>query len=572
MIKRMLTLMIIIQLFFFAILGRLIQVQLVSTENFTDRGINLIEASVKQRVHSLVLDDGRGDFIDRNGEPLTAQYKKSLLLFPFLKKMDWSSQKIANIIQIDEDDLRLAVNQAENPFVFLHNEQPLQLSLKQAEEINRLHIPGVMAEDVRYPLERMYAKSLIGVLSENEMIFKQRYPDKLFTSGLQVGVSGLEKSFDEFLMPEGEKKILYHVDAIGGPLFGADIKYTDPANEYYPLQVQTTLDMKLQQTAEDIVSAHHLQKGGLVLIDIEKNSVLAMVNTGAENKMIEPQIPGSIFKIVTAASAIENNVDNGTFNCNLDAYGNPLPKEKQEGKLSFAESFARSCNYTFATLANQMAKNNSTFIDEYATKLGLVQQIGWSGQVYHIDNFSQLANEYEGTIWNEKQDRYVTKAVAQTAMGQKNVRVTPLAVANMMATLARNGEARQVKIADSILYKNGGTLLNFPNHSLTDASISTLTASKLQQLLSDVVESDIGTGRRFQQLPYKVAGKSGTAETEKMIGNEKLYNKWFAGFFPKESPRYALVVVDLDQTEKKYVTNDVFADVVTKIYELEHEG
>lgn len=66
-------------------------------------------------------------------------------------------------------------------------------------------------------------------------------------------------------------------------------------------------------------------------------------------------------------------------------------------------------------------------------------------------------------------------------------------------------------------------------------------------MLRRVVESPSGTGRRFQDLPYTVAGKSGTAQTGKLSKEkETLYEKWFAGYFPADKPKYALVVLHMD--------------------------
>lgn len=70
------------------LLGRLSQIQLFETKSFTDRNINLIEESVKQRSQEMVIDNGRGKFYDRNMVPLTYEAVPSLILFPFLKK--WS--------------------------------------------------------------------------------------------------------------------------------------------------------------------------------------------------------------------------------------------------------------------------------------------------------------------------------------------------------------------------------------------------------------------------------------------------------------------------------------------------
>ncbi|MFP9035740.1 penicillin-binding transpeptidase domain-containing protein, partial [Enterococcus faecalis] len=92
--------------------------------------------------------------------------------------------------------------------------------------------------------------------------------------------------------------------------------------------------------------------------------------------------------------------------------------------------------------------------------------------------------------------------------------------------MARGGEKRQVKIAEQIEYKNGTTLVTFKDQKLKGETIDKYTSQQLQKILRRVVESPSGTGRRFQDLPYTVAGKSGTAQTGKLSKEkETLYEK-----------------------------------------------
>ena len=138
----------------------------------------------------------------------------------------------------------------------------------------------------------------------------------------------------------------------------------------------------------------------------------------------------------------------------------------------------------------------------------------------------------------------------------------------MMATIARGGEAKQVRITKKMTYKNGTTFFTFDEKRLTMDSLQKETIDKLQELLQLVVTHPEGTGRSFQSLPYAVAGKSGTAET----GKGELVNKWFAGYFPADRPKYALVVVQLETTSSASATNAIFADIVRATYELEQKG
>jgi penicillin-binding protein 4B len=566
------------------LIGRLIQIQLVSTESFTNKRINLIAESVSQRTQEYIIDKGRGRFIDRSGNPLTHDYSPNLVLFPFLKYMDWPVDRVAAILNIPTHVIEDALKNAEKPFIF-GEDQPFRLTEYQMERINELKIPGVFAVHRQHHVNEAVAEHLIGIIGYSKKLLKERYPNKPIPEKTMVGLTGLQATFDEFLLPDGETKLLYHVDGAGNPLFGLEVKYTAPANPFYPVEVKTTLNKEFQQLAETIMKKHRLTKGGLVLLDIQSNDVLAMVSApsinkkdpyhdeGVNNWTLIPEFPGSVFKTVIAAAAIEKNLVSSSreFDCSLNLYGKK-DEEHDLGMLNFEESFAQSCNYTFALLAKELMKKDPDIIEKYARVLGLTNQVGWRGDVYHMTDFRQFPEEKSGQIWGDERDKHVAKAIAQTAIGQKNVKVTPLAMANMMATIARGGEKQQVRAVSEVLYKNGSTLFSFPRKSIEGDTISPYTAVKLQQLLREVVKNEKGTGRRFQTLPYEVAGKSGTAETSKKDHDSKpLVNRWFAGYFPARQPKYALVVVELDKVSSKTVTNDVFYDMVQGIYVLENQ-
>ena len=148
---------------------------------------------------------------------------------------------------------------------------------------------------------------------------------------------------------------------------------------------------------------HGINKGGLVLLDIESNSVLAFVSrptinqkdpysdSGITNRMIKQEIMGSIFKTVVAAAAIDQNLDDPTrlFDCSQKINGEPELKYNY-GMLSFTESFARSCNRTFGELAKELQKKDKDMLEDYAEKLTLTGTVGWQGKVYHTNNFKQL--------------------------------------------------------------------------------------------------------------------------------------------------------------------------------------
>ncbi len=578
--KRAITFILITLIMLVGLIYRLADIQLLHTESFSSNKINLIEESVRQRTQVMVLDQGRGRFVDRNNEALTHDYFPSLILFPFLKHMDWPVEELASILGVPPSKVRNTIEEIKEPVVF-GSPKPLSLTEKQMEKINELKIPGVFAVYRQSKIEELVAEHLIGIIRQDKDQVIERYAEKVEEGKLSVhtpiGIIGLQKVFDEFLLPEGESKLLYHVDNQGGPLFGIDVKYTAPANPYYPISIQTTLDKTAQETSEQIITKTGLKKGGLVLLDIETNEILSMVSMprlnhsnpyssdgGGHNYMLETQIPGSVFKTVVAAAAIENNMidPNRQFDCDLDLYGE-TDELHQFGLLNFEESFSQSCNYTFATLANELLEEKPDSIELFAEKLGLLQPVGWKGNVFHFQDLDQLPLNRAGQIWADPTDKSVDKAISQTAIGQKEVKVTPLAVANMMATIARGGEKMQVKAVSKILYKNGSTLFSFDDQKLEGDPLAPYTVMKLQQLLHRVVTDEKGTGRKLQALETEVAGKSGTAETgRKNAKGQALVNKWFTGYFPAKKPKYALVVVELDVPGSEFVTNDVFYQMV----------
>ncbi|MEK5390654.1 penicillin-binding protein 2 [Margalitia sp. FSL K6-0131] len=580
-IKRYYFLATLILLMISTLIARLVQIQLLNTESYSNHHINLLKESVAQRTQEIVIDDGRGQFLDRSGKPLTYLEKPVLILFPFLKNSKWNESKLADILNIPINRLQTEIENAKEPFVF-GGKEPYILNEEQMKSINNLKIPGVFAVNKRSPNNNNSAAQLIGIVGEQAETFLKRYPDKKGMQNVKIGITGLQKQFDEFLLPEGESKLIYHVDALGEPLFGVDVKYSGSGNPYYPVNVQTTIDKNLQAKIEHLVDKYYIKKGGVILLDIKNNSVLASVsrpamdpshpfaNDAATNMMTTAHIPGSVFKAVTAAATIENDAvrDDELFHCSENMYGKP--DKRKLGELNFDESFSQSCNRTFGDLAKRLKDKNPSLLEEYAKRLGLTGQISWHGDVYHLEDFHQL-QEDKGRVFADSESKKDGNLVAQTGIGQQEVRVTPLGVANMMATIARGGQKEMVRAVSALKYRDGTTLVHFPQKKLEGEIISRVTALKLQKMLRHVVTSENGTGRWFGNLPYEVAGKSGTAETGIFKGDQQLHNKWFAGYFPFQQPKYSLVTVNLGVPENEGGVNSLFADIVSLLYEEDHK-
>ncbi|TYS19554.1 penicillin-binding protein 2 [Rossellomorea vietnamensis] len=559
------------------LLLRLVQIQLLEAESFSKNQINLIENSVNQRTQQLTIDEGRGNFLDKNGESINYESKNVLILFPFLAKMDWDSAKVANILGVPKQTLHTQIEEAKAPFVY-GGPSPYILNENQMSEINNLKLKGVFALKRKYPKEEIIAEQLIGLTGENEERFHARYPDRVKGATQKIGISGLERSFDEWLIAEQESKLIYHVDARGGPLFGVDVKYLAPANPFYPLNIVTTIDSDLQEKMEELINRHSIKKGGAVLLDIETGDIVASVSRpsvqkgtpfqddGAKNLMASEIVPGSVFKTVVASAAIDLNLvnENEVFNCDEDIYG--VPADKPHGIININESFAVSCNRTFAEISKNLTEKNARTLDDYAEKLGLIGDIGWNGSVFHYEDFQQLQLD-RGRVFINDDERKDANFAAQTGIGQREVRVTPIGVANMMSTIARGGRKQSVRVVSGIRYKNGTELIDFPVQKENSQAISPYTAMKMQQYLRNVVAGESGTAAFLQTSAYEIAGKTGTAQTGQYSGDKELYNKWFAGYFPFDNPKYALAVVNMDVLEYEGGIYPVFKDIADMIHQ-----
>ena len=123
-----------------------------------------------------------------------------------------------------------------------------------------------------------------------------------------------------------------------------------------------------------------------------------------------------------------------------------------------------------------------------------------------------------------------------------------------------------VKVVSKVQYHNLTTAAEFKDTKIEGETISPATAKSLQELLRGVVETEKGTAAMLQSLPIQIAGKTGTAQTDQENGK---INMWFAGYFPVEKPKYALVAVKLDSSQQAQHATSIFKEYVQKLSELE---
>ncbi|MFB5678705.1 peptidoglycan D,D-transpeptidase FtsI family protein [Paenibacillus terreus] len=507
------------------------------------------EQAVIQRQEGIVVDAGRGDFTDRFGHSITGTWVRVPVLFPGGPvKQDDSLKQLARILHTDAAELLHRWRGLGSPLIWKDSSgSPLELSEREAAYVARL-APGAIEA---LPYRRRYNRTANGM---QWLGFLYERPEDSYHT--ESGAAGLEKMLQPLLKGEGETVISHLVDAQRHTLPDTGLRMSKPANSYYPLQVQTTIDLALQRKIEDLTEHSPMKEGAVVVLDAGNADVLAMVSrpfydpqhvnpqdSEWSNRAVKAAVPGSIFKIVTAAAALEAGAakEGETFHCRGEygAYGLACWKEEGHGTLSLEQGFAESCNTVFAKLAERLSTRQLT---QMAEALGLGQQIGWQSE--NLAGMKQLRlfdGEEAGRIFDSRIKAEDTGARVQTAIGQRDVRMTPLQAANLVVTLLHNGEVRSPRLVRRIQYANGGTLLELPAHALPAAkgTIHPHTAHTLLHWMEKVVQE--GTGKGLASAKWRLAGKSGTAQTGQ--AGRAVNHQWFIGYGPVENPRYAVAVL-----------------------------
>lgn len=322
--------------------------------------------------------------------------------------------------------------------------------------------------------------------------------------------------------------------------------------------VQLTIDSRIQRAAEQALAG---RVGAIVALDPRSGAVLAWASAptfdntniqaaieaanasgGADTSMYDRATlalytPGSTFKVLTLASALENGL--ATLDTTYDSPGRMeiggadvvSIGERGHGTISLAKAFALSSNTVFGQVADGLGAEK---LVATARAFGYGQQLGLD----FTTAASVMPNPEEMTEWE------LAWAGAGQPVGQGHTpgpQATVMQNALMAATIANNGIAMNPYVVSQILAPDGTVLKTTRGRSLGQA-VSTGTAEQVKQAMLDVVQS--GTGSAAAIAGVKVAGKTGTAET-----NNANANSTFVGFAPYDTPTVAIAVV-IEQNAK----------------------
>lgn len=524
--KRLVTVFLFGLLFFAIIAFRLGYVQFII-------GDKLMDKADDSWSRDIVFEADRGKILDTEGDVLAENVSApSVTVVPRqISNPQDTAEKLADILDMSVDKAYEYVTKNESS-VNIHPEGR-KIDEQQEKAIRTLHLDGVyLAKDSKrhYP----YGDYLSHVLG--------------FTGIDNQGLMGLELSYDDKL--EGEEGSLsYYSDAKGNRLERIADVYNPPKDG---LDLKTTINAKVQTIMERelnlAVAKYNPDGASAIAVDPKTGGVLGMTsrpNFSPENyrdydsSIFDRNLPiwstyepGSTFKIITLASALEEEVvdleeDEFDDNGSIEVDGTHLHcwKSGGHGHQSYLEVVQNSCNPGFVNLGLKLGKEK---LFSYIKDFGFGKKTG-------ID----LQGEGNGILFDPEDIGSIE--LATTAFGQ-GVSVTPIQQVMAVASAVNDGKLYKPHIAKEWVDPRTEKTVDEFEPELKEKVISDDTSKELREALESVVAK--GTGKPAFVEGYRVGGKTGTAQKVGPDGNymENNYIVSFIGFAPADDPEIVVYV------------------------------
>ncbi len=525
-----------------ALWARLIWVQVLSPSHW-------VTLARRQHLQVVELASTRGRILDRHLKPLAVSIRlTSVFADPrHVKNPARTARLLSPLVRRPVEELQAKLSQRDRGFVWLARRIP---SPQTASQIQALHLAGI--ETIMEP-QRVYPQ---GYLASHVIGF----------AGMDAkGLEGLEMVYDRLLKGEPGWRWLTR-DARRRPVDGFQAPVVAPRDG---LELVLTLDNTLQYIAEqelDRVFRQTKAKGAtLVLLDPMTGEILALANrptfdpnqldvppdTRRNRAVTDTFEPGSVFKIVTAATAVAKKVvrPEETFYCEQGAFpvaGHVLHDHKPHGWLTFREVVTLSSNIGTAKVAMRVGPQ-ALYQGIQAFGFGLPTGCGFPGEV-------------SGTVRPTHQ--WSKLSITAIPMGQE-VAVTALQLAQAVCVVANGGLLMKPWVVREIRDPAGAVVERF-KPTVVRRVISPEVAQTLKEILAGVVEE--GTGKLAAVPGFRAAGKTGTGQKVEPNGlySHSRFVASFIGFVPVENPRLAMVVV-VDEPRPFYYGGVVAAPVFRQV-------
>jgi cell division protein FtsI (penicillin-binding protein 3) len=528
-----------------AVFGRLGYLQLVRHSDYLAR-------AQRQQQRTIEITPKRGAIYDRNMHPLAMSVPvESAFAVPaeIADNKAMAARLLSNVLGIPRDVLETRF-QSSGSFVWISRKLPPD----KAEAVRALNLRGVylQSENQRYYPKRELAAHVLGFVDLDEK-----------------GLGGIEYGLDSLIRGKSEK-IVVMADARQRWFDGGSAQKDQGAN------VILTVDEKIQYIAERELAAAiaktHAMAGTVIVQNPNNGAILALANwpkfnpNSANEAKAEARMdravsaiyePGSTFKLITLAAALDQNLTrpDEVFNCENGAVyiaGHRIRDHKPFGLLAVSDILAKSSDVGAIKIALRMGAPK---FYEYIRSFGFGQQTG-------ID----LPGESKGIL--RKLDNWSAISIGSVSMGQE-VGVTPMQLVTAVSAIANGGTLYKPHVVAEL--KRGSESLPMTGVLTSGEAKEVIrpeTAATLRRLMEGVVLQG-GTGTRARLDGWTAAGKTGSAQkidpaTGRYSPTQLIAS--FSGFAPINDPAVT-ILVSLDSPVGEHEGGQVAAPVFKRIAE-----
>ncbi|OUS20222.1 penicillin-binding protein 2 [Nonlabens dokdonensis] len=560
---RKLLLITIVTLVGIIFLGRMIYLQLIISDELS------LEAE-NNSVKTVFQYPERGFIYDRNGKLMVAnQVAYDVMVIP-RETGEVNLTALSKLLKIEKSRLEKKLADASKwsrkqasviiPQLTQEEYAPLQEQLRK--------FPGFYIQ--RRSLRKYlvdHSASVLGYIREvNQRTIKK---DDYYVQGDLAGKSGIELQYEKELRgKKGYKK--YTRDHYGRAIES----YKNGANDVAPIagtDLTVTLDKELQEYAEKLMIN---KRGGIVAIEPKTGEILTLVTApnydpsllmGRDrskninailrdtirlpdvNRVLQGQYaPGSPFKVINALVGLQEGVvtPQERFSCNHGYnYGGKkkLGCHAHASPLALNRGIAESCNSYFAQVYRRIIESENTAPEgmdiwhDHVTSFGLGDYLGYDlpvGQPGRIPDGDYYTSQYKY--------KWYAPTTISNAIGQGEVAVTPIQLANMTAAIANRGFYYRPHIIKEM---NGAPI---SNEKYTTKNFTTIDAKHFEPVIEGMNEVyKTGTAKYVQIPGIEICGKTGTVENFAKINGEKKQltdHSVFIAFAPKDDPKIAIAV------------------------------
>ena len=538
------------------LIGRLVYLMIFCSEYYGNKAENLHERERDIKA-------ARGKLLDANGTVLATN------------KSVCTISVIHNQIEEPEKVIEMLVRELGIP------EETARKRVEKVSSIER-----VKTNVAKETGDAIRAYGLSGVKVDED--YKRYYPygtlaSKVlgFTGADNQGILGLEVKYDEYLQGTNGK-ILTLTDARGIEIENAGESRLEPVNGYdLCLSLDRNIQMYCEQAAKKVCTKKSADSVSVIVMNPQNGELMAMVNypefdlndpftlvgdTGESvsaeekqnllNKMWRNQCisdtyePGSTFKIITAAAALEEGVvklDDAFF-----CPGYKIVEDRRircarttgHGAETFETGIMNSCNTVFMELGERLGAEN--FVG-YFKQFGLLSKT-------NID----LPGE-AGTIMH-KTENIGPVELATISFGQ-SFQITPIQLVTTVSSIINGGTRVTPHFGVSVQDADGNTAKTFSYE--THENICTAETSETMRYLLEKVVSE-GTGKNAKIEGFSIGGKTATSQT--LPRSDHKYISSFLGFAPADNPQ-VLVLVVINNPQGIYYGGTIAAPVAKEIFE-----